>query len=186
MLFESLFTVVLIWAITVTLFLFVRNPLPFPDRGHRCFAVPNEQAAKVVVTILGKLAGLPERFSFDTGPAHQTLLCDNTTVIIYYDQYDHPALKLGLLPNIFSVVVSNPKASAREAVAMLERAGFTADIKYDVLPEVGDKFVMITSNAFNFTMVFRRHILAMGKPPNKRKLLENDRYRRIGMVQDDI
>lgn len=165
-----LFVIALVWAIAVTIFCFVRNPLPFPDRGHRCFAVPNEQAAKVVTTILGKLAGLPERFTFDPGPTHQTLLWDNTTVIIYHDQ---AIREQGLAPNGLSVVVGSPKASAREAAVMLKQAGFTADIKDGVMPEVGDKFVLLASNAFDgWVLAFRRHILAMGKPPNQRKLLK--------------
>ena len=163
-----LFAIVVAWAVAVTIFCFVRNPLPFPDRGHRCFAVPNEQAARVVVAILGKLAGLPERFTFDPGPTHQTLLWDNTTVIIHHDKdsESRPA------PNGLSVVANDPKASVREAAAMLKQAGFTATIRDDVMPEVGDKLVLLESDAFDgWVLVFRRHILAMGKPPNQRKLL---------------
>jgi len=56
---------------------------------------------------------------------------------------------------------------------MLKQAGFTATIRDDVMPEVGDKFVLLASNAFDGrVLAFRRHILAMGKPPNKRKLLK--------------
>lgn len=164
-----LFAIVLVWAITVTIFCFFRNPLPFPGRGHRCFAVPNENAAKVVVSILGKLAGLPERFTFDPGPTHQTLLWDNTTVIIYHDQTIREQV---LAPNGLSVVVSNPIASAYEAATMLERVGFTATVKENVIPEVGDKFVLLESNAFNgWVLAFRRHVLIMGKPSSKRELL---------------
>lgn len=164
-----LFAIALVWAIAVTIFCFVRNPLPFPDRGHRCFSVTNEQAARVVVTILGKLAGLPERFTFDPGPTHQTLLWDNTTVIIYHDQVIR---EQNLALNGLSVVVSNPKASAWEAAAMLKQAGFTAIIKDDVMPEASDKFILLSSDAFDgWVLAFRRHILAMGKPPNQRKIL---------------
>ena len=170
-----LFLIVLIWAVAVTIFCFVRNPLPFPDRGHRCFAAAGEQpverehAARTIVTILGKLAGLSERFTFDPGPTHQTLLWDNTTVII---SHDGDIRAQGLAPNALSVVVSDPKASAREAATMLKQAGFTADIKEDIMPEIGDKFVLLASNAFDgWVLAFRRHILAMGKPPNQRKLL---------------
>lgn len=153
----------------MTIFLFVRNPLPFPDRGHRCFAVPNERAARVVAEILEKIAGLGERFTFDPGPTHQTLLWDNTTVIIHHDR---TVRDMGLPPNGLSVVVKNPKASAREAMAMLEQAGFWARIREDLMLEVGDKFVLLTSNAFDgWVLAFRRHILMMGKPPNQRKLI---------------
>lgn len=165
-----LFVIVVIWAIAVTIFCFFRNPLPFPDRGHRCFAVPNENAARVVVTILGKLAGLRERFSFDPGPTHQTLLWDNTTVIIYHD----PIIReQELPPNGLSVVVSNPKESAQEAATMLRHAGFTATIEDSLISGDDNKLIGLSSNAFDgWLMVFRRHILAMGKPPNEHKLLK--------------
>ncbi len=164
-----MFLVALIWASVVTVFCFIRNPLPFPDRGHRCFAVPTENAAKVVVAILDKIAGLPERFSFDPGPTHQTLLWDNTTVIIYYDQVIH---EQGIAQNGLSVVVRNPRASALEAANILKKKGFTANLMSDIMPEVGDnKFMLLSSDAFDgWVLAFRRHILAMGKPPNQRKL----------------
>lgn len=77
-----LFWIVLAWAILATVFAFYRNPLPAPDRGHRCFAVRNERAARAVVGVIGRYVGLGERFTFDPGSTHQTLLWDNTTVII--------------------------------------------------------------------------------------------------------
>lgn len=164
-----LFVIVAVWAVAVTIFCFYRNPLPFPDRGHRCFAVPNERAAKVVVGILDDLGGLPERFTFDAGPTHQTLLWDNTTVIIRHDQVIG---EQKMAPNGLSVVVGDPGMSALEAAATLRRAGFTADI--NAMPEVGDnKLVLLNSDAFDgWVLVFRRHILAMGDPPNQRKLLK--------------
>ena len=165
-----LFLFVISWAILVTIFCFYRNPLPFPDRGHRCFAVKGEVAAKITVTILGKV-GLPERFTFDAGPTHQTLLWDNTTVIMSLDK---SIREQKIPPNGLSVAVSNPKASAKEAAGMLEQAGFTAQIHENVVPEMGDKFVLLESDAFDgWVMVFRRHILALGPPPNQRKLLDN-------------
>lgn len=165
------FLIVCVYATVITIFCFVRNPLPFPDRGHRCFAVPSEKAAKTVVRILGNL-GLPERFTFDAGPTHQTLLWDNTTVIISHS-HDPTSEEAKLPPNGLSVVVSNPKERAREAAAMLTQAGFTATVRENVIPEAGDKFALLESNAFNgWVLVFRRHLVVMGKPPNQRKLLD--------------
>lgn len=165
-----MFIITLVWAVVITIFCFYKNPLPFPDQGHRCFAVPNESAARVVTTILGKFAGLPERFTFDAGPTHQTVLWDNMTVII---RHDEDIRGQGLAPNGLSVVVKNPKVSARKAATMLKEAGFTATIKEDVIPELGDKFVLLESNAFDgWVMPFRRHVLVLGNPPNKRNLLE--------------
>ncbi len=161
----------LVWAIAVTVFCFVRNPLPFPDRGHRCFAVPNERAAAVVTTILGRFGGVPERFTFDSGPTHQTLLWDNTTVIIHFDQVVRDR---GLAMNALSTVVRHPTASAREAATLLQQQGFSATMTDDVDPDVGDKLVLLASDAFEgWVMVFRRHILAMGKPTTRKLLAQS-------------
>ncbi len=158
--------VLFVYAVIVTVFCFYRNPLPFPDRGHRGFAVPSEKAAKVVVEIFESI-GLSERFTFDSGPTHQTLMWDNATVIM---QLDQSVRDLGLAPNFISLPVSNPRARAWQALTMLKEAGFTGDIKENVNPEVGDKLVLLSSNAFDgWVMVFRRHVLAMGMPV-KRKL----------------
>ena len=163
------FVAVLVWAVMATILGFVWNPLPIPDRGHRCFAVPSEDAAKVVVSVLEGV-GLSENFTFDAGPTHQTLLSDNETVIISHDQV---AGEQQLPPNGLSVVVGDPRASAKGAAAMLERAGFTAFIKYDLDPMLGDKLVVLQSSAFDgWVLVFRRHVLVMGKPPNQRQLMK--------------
>ena len=60
-----------IWALVATIMV-VRNPLPFPDRGHRLFAVPDERARRVTLSILAE-TGLSPRFRFRTGPSDQTL-----------------------------------------------------------------------------------------------------------------
>lgn len=57
-----------------------------PIAAPRCFAVPNERAAQVVATILEHFGGLPPRCPFDSGPTHQPLRWDNTTVPIHFDQ----------------------------------------------------------------------------------------------------
>ena len=164
-----LFVAVSLWAVLATVFLFFRNPLPVPDHGHRCFAVPNEAAAKVVVGILGKFGGLPERFTFDAGPTHQTLLWDNTTVVI---QHDDKVRTMGLPPNAISIVVGTPVHAAEQAADILRMAGFRANVVRNAMPEVADKFALVTSNAFDgWVLAFRRHIVAMGPPPKKRKLI---------------
>jgi hypothetical protein len=164
-----LFAVTVAWAVTASVFLFYRNPLPFPDRGHRCYPVPSEHAARTVVTIFRDVVKLPERFTFDSGAAVQTILWDNTTAIMQFS----PAIRaLGIPLNSISVAVDKPVARAREAAACLVRDGFSAVLKENVDPELGDKLVVLVSNAFeDWALVFRRHALAMGKPPNLRKLV---------------
>lgn len=160
----ALTTIVVVWAVIATIFLFYRNPLPFPDRGHRCFAVKDRFAAVAVTRVLSRM-GLPERFTFDAGPTHQTLLWDNATVIIQHDDWTST-------PNAISVVTADPMAAAKFAAKVLTHAGFSATIKENVLREVSDKFVLVASNAFEgWVLAFRRHALKMGKPPNKRRII---------------
>ena len=160
--------VLLAWAVLATFFLLLRNPLPLPDRGHRCFAVKDIQAQRIVASIL-KQFGLPERFTFTAGPTHQTLLWDNTTVII---RHEGDVRAEGLEPNAISVVVPDPLSAAKFAARALFVAGFKSEVKEGILPEIADKFVLVTSDAFDgWVLAFRRHILAMGPPLNKRKIL---------------
>lgn len=158
-----------VWAGLITLFCFVRNPLPFPDRGHRCFAVAGEKVTKVVVGIM-KRAGLPERFTFDAGPTTQTLLWDNTTVIM---QHDNNVLKKGLPQNAISVNVKNPTESAEKAKEDFEREGFDCKIHHNIIPEADEKFVLLEVNEalVGWVLAFRRNVLSMPKLQNKRKLL---------------
>lgn len=161
--FFILFAIVVVYAIMVTVFFFYRNPLPFPDRGHRCFAVPNEKAAKAVVEILGKIGSLHEKFTFDVGSFGHTVMADNATVIIWDKNQE-------LLKNGFSIVSDDPKRDASKVIDMLNKEGFTGVIK-NILPEMGDKFVFIESNVLNNSLlILRRHVLVLGKPPNQRKI----------------
>ena len=157
-----------VWAITMTYLAFVNNPLPFPDRGHRCFPVPNEMAAKVVAQVLG-LGGLTERFTFDSGPTHQTLMSDNTTVLINFDQVVRES---GLPLCAISIVVDDPRRAAIKAADMLKGQGFTATIHEDMLgKDMSNKFVLLSSDAFDgWALGFRLHVLKMGKP-QMRKIL---------------
>jgi hypothetical protein len=140
-------------------FLVYRNPLPIPDRGHRGFVVPNERAAITVVTILSQ-AGLPEQFSFDSGPIHHTLLWDNATAIM---RFDESLRQLGIGLNFMSIVVADPGDSATRATTLLEESGFTAKVWRNTNPALGDKLVVVSSSAFEgWVMVFRRHKLLLG------------------------
>lgn len=157
-----LFIPVLMWAVTVTYVWLMR---PFPDLGHRCFAVVNADAAKTIVSIL-RIGGLKEKFTFDAGPTHQTVLSDNQTVIIWHDASNI------LPPNAISIAVKNPLAAARAATQHLRANGFSAEIHQSIIPEVGDTFVGLTSSALRgWLLGFRLPIAEMEPPPNKRKLL---------------
>lgn len=165
-----IFIIILGYATMISIFLFYRNPLPFPDRGHRHFAVINEKAVEATVVIMDRIGGLPERFTFDPVPTHITLLWDNSTAIIRHDSI---IKEKGLPPNGISIPVDNPVLKAKEVVEILQDFGFKTKVHYDVLPETKDKFVMITSDAFDgWNLALRKHILKMGHPPNKRILFK--------------
>ena len=163
-----------IWAIVATLWaigatgMHIRNPLPFPDRGHRAYGVPDEKARQTVVNILQEVTPLRERFTFDSGATHQTLMWDNMTVIHYLDSDIQKARSVS--GNGLSVAVDDPMTSAKRAVELLKAQGYQAEIltgiNYD-LPE--GYLVPVTSNAFNdWALVFRRPLIKMPYP-NVRK-----------------
>lgn len=167
-----------VYAIMVSIFLFWRNPLPFPDNGHRGFCVANEYAAKILVSAINEVTGIKERFTFDPGSTHQTLLWDNTTVIIWFDE---EIKKQELDRDFISFSVPNPKEAAEKFAGILREKGYSADIKYNILPESGNKFVLLQSNMFpDKVITFRKHILKMGKPPKKRRLLQSIKNRKGG------
>lgn len=163
-----IFIPVIVYAIIVSFFLFYKNPLPFPDRGHRCFSVTSEKAAQTVVKILDNYAGLSERFTFDAGPTHQTLLWDNTTVIIRMDEEFRKRGDFSL--NALSVPVSDPIWSAEQAVKVLKQNGFSARLVPFKTPDgANDKMVIVECDAFDgWALIFRRHILCMGMPKTRK------------------
>lgn len=158
---------VVAWAATVTMFLFVRNPLPFPDWGHCCFGVADERAATIVAGLCSELAGLKERFTFSPGPTNQTLMWDNTTVFIWFERH------LGLPPNARSLVVKNPRRAANEAARILRESNYTATVHEGLVPDLDGKIFLIESDAFNgWALLFRLGNTSLGRPPKKRKLLK--------------
>lgn len=164
-------TIVLIaislWALVITVMFFYRNPLPFPDRGHRIFGVPNEKARHDVVNLLREVSSLRARWTFDSGEVHQTLMWDGLTSIHYLDsetQRDRNLLGTGL-----SVPTSDPQAAATQAVEFLRREGYEAKIiegmNLDLPP---NHLVPIESNAFNgWNLVFRRPLHKMPFPKTR-------------------
>lgn len=165
--FTALWVLTLIWAIVATIMI-IRNPLPFPDRGHRCFGVNSEFARKTVIQILEITGNLKERFTFDAGPTHQTLLWDGHTVI---NHLDAEASFDGRSGTAISLAVIDPRAAANRAAEILTDAGFTASIDESVMQELPpNHLILLQSNAFNgWVMIFRRSILRMPKPQTRKK-----------------
>lgn len=149
-----------IWAVGATVLQFY-NPLPIPDHGHRVFGVPDERARKAVVKVLQEVTPLRERFTFDLGASHQTLMWDGFTVIHYLDPEIQKARNLS--GNGLSIPVTDPELSAKRAVELLKAEGYKAaiieNIDYD-LP--ANYLVPVESDAFNgWALVFRRSLIKM-------------------------
>lgn len=149
-----------VWASVATLML-VRNPFPFPDRGHRVFGVKDEQTRIVVVDIIEALSGKKSLYTFDAGAIHQTILADGYTSIHHIDN------RAAEIPaNAISLAVENPRESADRAIEMLRAAGYEANlvegVKMDLPP---NHLVPIRSNAFDdWALVFRRPLMKMPRP----------------------
>jgi len=149
------------WAVAATALL-LRNPLPFPDKGHRLFAVPNA-AAQIVVLQLLSHAGVSLKYQFRTGPTVQSLLWDNTVVHLVDQDI---AGRTGLTGSGISLPVPDPQRAAEEAIHALKSAGFDAECVGgfdDFLPP--NHLTVVRSTAFvDWALVFRRHLLKMPKP----------------------
>lgn len=149
-----------VWALVATLMI-VRNPFPFPDRGHRVFGVKDEANRAVVVKIIETVSGKKSLYTFDSGAIHQTILADGFTSIHYIDEKsaEVPACAI-------SLAVENPQKSAGQAIAMLEAEGYEASliegVKMNLPP---NHLVPVKSSAFDgWALVFRRPLLKMPKP----------------------
>ena len=153
-----------LWAIVVTIML-VRNPLPLPDRGHRAYSLPSEAARRTVLTLLARF-GLKERFTFDAGPTHQTLMQDGLTVLNHLESPDPDIAKLP--GSAISLPVKDPRKAAGHAIELLRAAHFTASLKEITQDLPQNHLVVLESDAFDgWVLVFRRHLLKM--PAVKRR-----------------
>ena len=153
----------------VTILFFYRNPLPFPDRGHRIFGVPDERARRTVVELLGEVSALKERWTFDSGQVHQTLMWDGLTSIHYLDPEVQKTRKL--LGSGLSVPTRDPQLSAMRAVEFLKNAGYEAKLVEGLILDLPpNHLVPVESNAFNgWNLVFRLPLHRMPFPKVRRK-----------------
>lgn len=160
--------VVILAVVCVVQALLLFSPLSvLRENGHTCLAVKNEEAARVLCQLFAT-HGVHEQFTFDAGTTHQTLMTDNNTVLIWHDP--HKGTGSPLPPNGRSLISANPNCSAENAVTFLRIHGFTARIADRITNPNGD-IVIVETDAFdNAVLVFRRHVMKLGKPPNKRRI----------------
>ncbi len=172
------------WALLAAVLLLVwRSPFPIPlrDRGHRCYSVPNEDAAVAVGKVLG-LCRLKERYTFDmestAGFVVQTVFDDDKTVLMQIRRNGVATKAANKLPAHFgpcalSLTAWNPRKKAAAAAKILREAGFKAEVHEDFAHSLDGKFVLVRSTAFDgWELAFRRPVPFMGKPPKMRKIMD--------------
>ncbi|MDT4955977.1 MAG: hypothetical protein QOJ02_4115 [Acidobacteriota bacterium] len=172
-----IYTMLWIWAAIATLWALAASilhfsiPLPIPDRGHRLYGVKDESARKVVVEMLQNVCHLKERFTFDSGPTHQTLMRDGLTVINYLD----PEIQVtfNMAGTGLSIPVKDPQLAATKAVNFLRESGYAAELINNIDPDLpSNHLALIKSNAFDgWVLVFRLPLIKMPLPKKRPKLV---------------
>ncbi|HSE34576.1 MAG TPA: hypothetical protein VLB83_00485 [Candidatus Paceibacterota bacterium] len=147
--FTTLEYVLMGWAVVATILVW-KNPLPFPDRGHRLLGVTND-AARAVVLRMFRTLRLPtfttfELFAKETRLSAQSVLMDGMTVVHAL----HPTLRAQMPATGISLPVSDPRRAAKFVMTDLRKAGFQAAMWE---PEedgyVENSLVIVTSDAFD-------------------------------------
>lgn len=139
-------------------------PIPVPDRGHRCFPVPNEAVAEIIAGILAQ-HGLAEQFTFSSGGTNQCVVGGDTVLFWCNEQLR----SMGLDKSVLSVPVQDPVKAAHQAKDALWAAGFEVKV-HDALPGMERKLVVVEIAELDWLLVFRRHLLRMGRPLQMRTI----------------
>lgn len=159
----------LLLSFAVNYLLYNRSKLPFslpvPDRGHRCFVVPNEAVARLFANMFARY-GLTEQMTFSSGGTHQCVL-GGDLVLIWYDE---ELREMGLGKSALSVAVPDPRGAAYEARGIFRGEGFSVKVHEDLFPGLEGKIVVVQVAELDWTLVFRRPLLRMGRPPKMRTL----------------
>ena len=104
--------------------LVTQGPVRLTFGGYCSYEVPDERAARTLVKVT-TLAGLGEKYTFDTADSHQCVLSDGVTVLQWLDPQ---AREAGGNGNSRSLMVSDPAAVAEHARLILKDAGYTAEV----------------------------------------------------------
>ena len=158
------------WALLILTVLYMHR-----DRGHRCFGVPNDEAAIAIGRVLRR-SRLRELFTFDmesrAGRIVQTLFGDGRTVLIQIKGTPVPKrLSEEYGPCAVSLTTLHPQRKALQAAETLRNAGFIAEVCWEFVPSLGDKFILLRSNAFiGWDLAYRHPVPFMGKPSQNRRI----------------
>lgn len=137
-----------------------RNPLPFPDRDYHVFSASSRPALAALERLMQKFGHRP-RFRIDSDQVDRTIFSNGTII-----NHPHPQMSaaLGNPGGALGFVVRDQNGAARESAQLLEAAGFHAEVILDAEPGLPIAFVK-TNALIGGALVFRRHLLKMGKKP---------------------
>ena len=137
-----------------------RNPLPFPDRDYHVFSTPSLSALSAMERLMQNFGHIP-RFRIDSDQVDRTVFSNGTII-----NYPHPELlaHLGMPGGALGFVVDDPEHAAQESATLLREAGFDAEVILNAEPGLPIAFVK-TNALINGALVFRKHVLKMGKKP---------------------
>ncbi|GAB2654352.1 hypothetical protein [Arenimonas aestuarii] len=137
-----------------------RNPLPFPDRDYHVFSASSPSALAALERLMQNHGHRP-RFRIDSEEVDRTVFSNGTII-----NCPRPRIA-GVLGNpggALGFVVDDPDESARESARQLEQAGFQAEVILGAEPGLPIAFVR-TNALISSAIVFRKHVLKMGKKP---------------------
>ena len=137
-----------------------RNPLPFPDRDYHVFSTSSLTGLIALEELMRQFGHAP-RFRIDSDQVDRTVFTNGTII-----NFPHPNMlaQLGDPAAALGFVVPDPDAAARDAVEVLRRRGFRAELVLDAEP--GLPITFVKTDALNkAALVFRKHVLKMGQRP---------------------
>ena len=137
-----------------------RNPLPFPDRDYHVFSTSSLSGLIALEELMRQFGHAP-RFRIDSDQVDRTVFTNGTII-----NFPHPDIlqQLGDPAAALGFVVPDPDAAARDAVELLRRRGFRAELVLNAEPGLPITFVK-TDVFKNAALVFRKHVLKMGQTP---------------------
>jgi hypothetical protein len=139
-----------------------RNPLPFPDRDYHVFSAASPSGLIALEDLMQHFGHAP-RFRIDSAQVDRTVFTNGT--IINWPRPDALS-QLGDPAGALGFVVRDPDDAAREAIDLLRRNGFQAELVPEAEPGLPIAFVK-TDALKSAALVFRKHVLQMGqKPPS--------------------
>jgi hypothetical protein len=139
-----------------------RNELPFPDRGSFIYTARDAESRNALIELL-RIHGQEPAFRADDSGGQISRAIYKNGLILNVVQPDTLS-ELGDAGGGFAIVASDPMGSALEAVTFLSTRGdYTAKVHGPY--EDGNVVIVTTPMLQSGVIVFRKHLIKMGKPP---------------------